>query len=212
MDINCQNFFYNDLSIMLAENIANSLQKSKKKDAGYLNWIYPCRILNDYSQVEWQYEVVRDDSDFIRQRGFDIWASAGANIFDEPSISMTIILPKNTWLKKNRINFANLVGVAAHEIHHLAQNIDDSYYEVDASKYLSKIKKPTNRIRYLLDPVEIGAFKVGFRAESMLSGRAEKSIILEYLDNFSLSKRSATIIANAWLEADFGVFNHNLMR
>ena len=127
-------------------------------------------------------------------------------------VRSTLILPKNSWLKKNKIDFPNLVGVAAHEIHHLAQNTDDSYYEVSACKYLSKIKEPTNRIRYLLDPVEIGAFKVGFRAESILSGRTEKSIMLEYLDNFSLSKRSATIIANAWLEADFGVFNHNLMR
>ena len=212
MDINCQNFFYSDLAIMLAENIINSLQKSKKKSSGYLNWVYPCRILNDDTQVEWSYDIIRDDSEFIRQRGFDIWASAGANIFDEPSISMTIILPKNSWLKKNRIDFANLVGVAAHEIHHLAQNTDDSYYEVSVSEYLSKFKKPSNRIRYLLDPTEIGAFKVGFRAESILSGRTEKSIMLEYLDNFSLSKRSAEIIANAWLEADFGVFNHNLTR
>ena len=129
---------------------------------------------------------------------------AGRDYFDEPSIGITIVLPKGRHQRKVSIDRAELFDVVSHELHHLAQNIENNTY--------SRRSSEKGRLSYFLDPFEIEAFHIGIRAHSSLTGKSFREVALAYLKKTwpDAAVEQIERVINAWLNADFGAFHANL--
>lgn len=205
----CNDFFYKEESVIIADAILDSLSKGILSFDGLIDWQYNCNILNSSAVFEWRFNVIRDDSDFIKENGYDIWASAGANECDDPSVHITIILPKGKWAKKAEIDRAVLIGVAAHEIHHIAQNTEENaFFETNDNEF--NFTDPSKRLKYLVSSVEVEAFMIGFRAESYFSGVPEVEIMRTYLTHLQISNRDIEKIINIWASTEFEVLRTNI--
>ena len=77
-----------------------------------------------------------------------------------------------------KYKYAEIAGVVAHELHHLTQNFDIAI----------RPKEYSPIVNYFLNPIEIEAFHIGFRAEADISDKTIDACIRKYLDNF-LKKR-----------------------
>ena len=206
-DINVFNesFFYKEESFKIAQRLIESLAMGFEDYNGYIPWEYNHSILNNENFISWTYNIIRDDSEFIKKRGFDIWASAGPDEYDEPSIHVTFVIPKGKWIKKINIPFPTLVGVIAHEIHHLAQNNPKLLIETSPNKDENICEK----MKYFLDPIEVEAFHIGFRAESILSGVSSKVLMTDYLKCF-LDDYQISHVLNSWLNPSFNIIKESL--
>lgn len=210
MQINEETFFYKEATEQLAETIEFLLLEGEKEGEGYFKWIYPVAILNDEEYFDWSFSVNKVEG--LKKGDYVISGLAGANESDIPSIHITITLPKGSWIKKHNVCMATLRGVIAHEIHHLAQNTDDSGHTEICHPLLEKIEERVGNAAYLLSQSEIEAFKIGARAESFYSGQSQKEIMLEYIEGFGLERKDALSITNAWLNTKFKVIETNIRR
>ena len=208
MNIQEETFFYREMTEKIAEVIESSLSEGAIYQEGIILWDYPISILNDELAIDWTFEVVKDET--LRKNDYVLSASAGANESDMPSIHIFITLPKGSWVKKHNVCPAALRGVIAHEIHHLAQNSEESNFFSESHSLIKKIDNA--RVSYLLCSLEIEAFKIGARAESFYSGKPQREIMLEYLMTFDMCKDDASQIADVWMSTSFPAFKENLRR
>lgn len=204
-----RNFFYKEEAEEIADCILSLLSQGTSEFEDYIHWRYDCPILNDSNIIIWSFNILKDDSDFIKQYKYDIWATAGANESDEPSIHVTIILPKRQWIKNQKIKREALIGVISHEIHHIAQN---NFDDVDNSNFLyeNSFVNPTKKILYLISDIEIEAFNIGARAESFYSGKDEAEIMMNYLICLNINDSDAKKIINIWANTQFEILRKNL--
>ena len=202
INLNDEKFFYEEISRSVAEQIICLASKGIDMFLEYEVWEYDIDIAeNEYEKpiIKWVYNVARVPAKVFEESGrsYDLTATAGYDECGELSIYIKLVLKKGAWLKKVEIDYAELVGVIAHEIHHITQNDKDilrvPYQGDDDNKV----------IQYLLEPAEIEAFHIGFRAQCAISGEDMKTAMLAYLAYRELNSKQLDEVVNAWINVVF---------
>ena len=174
MDIHDQNFFYQEAAEDVVTSILGLCKQGIKSFESHECWPYAIPISTDeedYRHFNWKFEVFRSDE--LSDEAYDLIGFAGRDCFDEPSIEIGVVLPKGKHQKKTDLCRASLFDVVCHELHHLAQNIDNNHY--------SRPSKEEGKISYFLDPFEIEAFHIGTRAHAAMSGLEFDEIARSYV-------------------------------
>ena len=112
------------------------------------------------------------------------------------------------------MSYAELFGTVAHELHHIAQNTEESNIKV-YPLFKSEVKEEDideTVMQYFLSPVEVGAFHIGFRAQCAISGEGMKEAMYHYLSHQDLSDAQKLKIVSAWLNPTFDAVIENLKR
>ena len=206
MEINPHNpnFYYNDLTKELTDIIWVNLKNGIKSSDGYIQWSYSnARLLEDHKWFNFNFNVVRSKH---MLSDYDIWASAGPDSCYEPTVSFSFVLKKGSHVKRHKIPYAELFGTVAHELHHLAQNNEENA----AMSAIVYNEDDPSVMKYFLDPTEIGAFHIGFRAQASISGESLTSIMLKYLRYQKLAQAQKHYIVDQWLNPDFETLIGNL--
>ena len=104
-------------------------------------------------------------------------------------------MQERKWIKNYDYDYAQVIGVIAHELHHLTQDFE-----------LSDYSTPENIVDYFLNPIEVEAFHIGFRAESNQNLEPIENCIKRYLDNFlkdnRITKKEYENIVVKWLKPE----------
>ena len=194
-------FYYNDLTHLITNEIITSIEKGISGVEGYARWKYPVFIDAEDDLIDWSFNVQYVDD--VPGRTFDVWASAGFNEDYIPEVTFTIVLPRGTALKDADIDYPELFGSVAHELHHIAQkNEGICEYEGETDN---------DQVRYYLNPTEIPAFHIGFRAQCALSGADMETEMRSYLSLQNINKEETKLIIESWLNPSFEIAESNLL-
>jgi hypothetical protein len=171
--INELSFYYNELSEKITEEIICNLSDGIKWDQTQFEWPYDLMIDKEenlrYFNFTFTVERIPKE-DFIKN---DIVASSGLDEACMPHIKIHMLMEERKWIKNHDYDYAQVMGVISHELHHLTQDFD-----------LVDYKMSENIVDYFLNPIEVEAFHVGFRAESDQNSEPIENCIKRYLDNF----------------------------
>ena len=203
--INKKDFYYNKLASKISNDIFDNLNDGIKWDQTQYEWPYDLKIdkEEDFRYLNFSYAVERiPKKDFIKN---DIIGSSGLDEICMPHIKIHMLMQKGKWIKNHDYEYSQVIGVIAHELHHLTQDFELVDYVM-----------PDTIIDYFLNPIEIEAFHVGFRAESSQSGKSIEECIRKYLDNFlsddRITKKEYENIVVKWLKPEIkllkGVINN----
>ena len=194
-------FYYNDLSQSIADEILSALKSGVSSSRAYALWKYPIFIDAEDDLIEWTFDVQYVDD--VGNRSFDVWASSGFNEDYIPEVTFTIVLPRGVALQDNNIDYAELFGAVAHELHHIAQkNEGICEYEGETDN---------DQVRYYLNPTEIPAFHIGFRAQCALSGADMETEMRSYLSGQDVDTDETELIIGAWMNPSFEIAQENLL-
>ncbi len=194
-------FYYNDLSQSITDGILEALKSGVSSSRAYALWEYPIFIDAEDDLIEWTFDVQYVDD--VGSRSFDVWASAGFNEDYIPEVTFTIVLPRGAALEDNNIDYAELFGAVAHELHHIAQkNEGTCEYEGETDN---------DQVRYYLNPTEIPAFHIGFRAQCALSGADMETEMRSYLSGQEIDSDETELIIGAWMNPSFEIAQENLL-
>ena len=194
-------FYYNDLSSSIADEILSALKSGVTSSRAYALWEYPIFIDAEDNLIEWTFDVQYVDD--VGSRSFDVWASAGFNEDYIPEVTFTIVLPRGAALEDSNIDYAELFGAVAHELHHIAQkNEGTCEYEGETDN---------DQVRYYLNPTEIPAFHIGFRAQCALSGADMETEMRSYLLLQDIDTDETELIIGAWMNPNFEIAEANLL-
>ena len=194
-------FYYNDLSSSIADEILSALKSGVTSSRAYALWEYPIFIDAEDDLIEWTFDVQYVDD--VGSRSFDVWASAGFNEDYIPEVTFTIVLPRGAALEDSNIDYAELFGAVAHELHHIAQkNEGTCEYEGETDN---------DQVRYYLNPTEIPAFHIGFRAQCALSGADMETEMRSYLLLQDIDTDETELIIGAWMNPNFEIAQENLL-
>ena len=205
VNIDDKSFFYQKPAETIVESILELFQKGIKDFESYEMWPYDIPISSkeeDYRYFNWTMNVVRSD---VSNFKYSLFGIAGRDYADEPSIGITVVLPRGKHMKKIKIDRSELFDVVAHELHHLAQNMDNN-------TYMKGSKHHTGKLAYLLDPYEIEAFHIGIRAQSRLSGKSFEAITRDYIQSTwpESTKSQVDRVYAAWRDTSFPAFKQNM--
>ena len=197
---NDPNFYYNDLSRSIADEILSALKSGISSSRAYALWEYPIFIDAEDDLIEWTFDVQYVDD--VGSRSFDVWASAGFNEDYIPEVTFTIVLPRDVALEDNNIDYAELFGAVEHELHHIAQKNEGTCdYEGETDN---------DQVRYYLNPTEIPAFHIGFRAQCALSGADMETEMRSYLSGQEIDADETELIIGAWMNPSFEIAEANI--
>ena len=204
IDVTNQSFFYQETAQPIVDAIIRLMKEGTKEYDSYSAWVYDTSISDEYEDFEhfnWNMEVARNP---CKDFEYSLFGIAGRDGCDEPSITITIVLPKGRHQKSIILDYAELYDVVSHEIHHLAQNIDNNTYSM-TQNYKEK------KLTYLLDPFEIESFHIGIRAHSAISGKSFYDISRKYIISTwpEDSEEQIKQVIDAWQHTDFPVFRNN---
>ena len=198
---NDPSFYYNDMSRSIADEILKALSAGVSSSRAYALWEYPIFIDAEDDLIEWAFDVQYVDD--VGSRSFDVWASAGFNEDYIPEVTFTIVLPRGVALEDNSIDYAELFGAVAHELHHIAQKNEGTCdYEGETDN---------DQVRYYLNPTEIPAFHIGFRAQCALSGADMETEMRSYLSGQEINADETELIIGAWMNPSFEIAQENLL-
>ena len=193
--INNLNFYYNKLATKITDDIFDNLNDGIKWDQTQYEWMYDLKIdkEEDFQYLNFSYEVERiPKKDFIKN---DIIGSSGLDEICMPHIKIYMLIQEKKWIKNYDYEYSQVVGVIAHELHHLTQDFDLIEYQM-----------PDNLVEYFLNPIEVEAFHIGFRAESAQTDESIETRIRKYLDNFlhdnRITKQEYENIVVKWLKPE----------
>ena len=194
MNLFCNDFFYNELTEQIAKDIELCLPEGVKKKDFYRFWPYATELLDNSRSVYVKWSIVRSDT---MEQQWDLYGFAGPNGSHEPSIEILIVLKKGAWQKKANVDGGALRNVIAHELHHLAQNIDTG--------------PPKDPFDYFTSVHEAEAFRLGFRAQSKYSNVSEQQLMVDYLRPRvkcgELTDLQMDKIINVWNNVDWRLVN-----
>ena len=204
IDIKDPRFFYQDVAESIVESILGLFEEGIKSFESYEPWPYSIPISSpeeDIGYFNWRMNVAR--SQHIPDTGYDLYGLAGRDYADEPSIDITIVLPPRKHQKKIAIRKPEIFEVVSHEIHHLAQNIDNNTHMRSTGH--------TGKLAYFLDPYEIEAFHIGVRARASLTGESFESIAKNYIRKTwkEGTRKQIDDICQAWKDTSFPAFYRN---
>lgn len=193
--INENSFYYNELATKITDDIFENLNYGIKYDHTQYEWPYDLSIDKEENlcYMNFTYFVDRIPSHEFTKN--DIIGSSGLDEICIPHIKIHMLMEERKWIKSRYYDYAQVLGVIAHELHHLAQDFD-----------LVDYRMPDNLIDYFLNPIEVEAFHVGFRAESAQSNKTIEHCIRKYLDSFlnddRITKKEYENIVVKWLKPE----------
>lgn len=173
VQLNKTDFYYNELAKNIADDIFENLKLGIKYDQTQYEWPYELLIdvEPDVKYFNFTFSIERiPKKHFIKN---DIIATSGLDEFMMPHIKMQMLFEEKKWIKKHNYSYDQVIGVVSHELHHLTQDFD-----------LVEHSESKSFVDYFLNPIEVEAFHIGFRAESAYSGNSIEECIKKYLDNF----------------------------
>jgi hypothetical protein len=174
--INKQDFYYNELVHEITDDIIENLLLSIRYDQKQYHWPYNLKIDDEEEYLNFTYSTRRILSkNFIKN---DITGSSGLDECCLPHVKIQMLLQERKWMRNHDYKYSQIAGVVAHELHHLTQDFSLVNYSFGESI-----------VEYFLNPIEIEAFHVGFRAEANLSSVAIEDCIKRYLGNYLNDKR-----------------------
>ena len=201
--INKKDFYYNNLVHQITEDILENLSLSINYDQTQYVWPYDIKIDDEEEYINFTYSVSRiPTNQFIKN---DIIGSSGLDECCLPHIKIQMLTQERKWIKNHNYKYSEIANVVAHELHHLTQ--DFSLVDYNFGETI---------VDYFLNPIEIEAFHIGFRAESCLSSKSIEDCIRYYLnfylnDNRITDKEYEKILVN-WLNPEIkllkGVINN----
>jgi hypothetical protein len=193
--INEKNFYYNELSNKITDDIFENLNYGIKWDQTQYEWPYDISIdkEEDLRYMNFTYSVNRVPSDEFTKN--DIVGCSGLDEICIPHVKIHMLIEERKWIKSQYYDYAQVLGVISHELHHLAQDFD-----------LVEYSAPENLVDYFLNPIEVEAFHIGFRAESDQSNKSIEECIRKYLNNFlnddRITKKEYENIIVKWLKPE----------
>jgi hypothetical protein len=194
-------FYYNDLTHLITNEIIEQIEAGVSSVEGYARWQYPIFIDAEDDLINWGFDIQYVDD--VPGRTFDVWATAGFNEDYIPEVTFTIVLPRGTRLQDAVIDYPELFGSVAHELHHIAQkNEGICEYEGETDN---------DQVRYYLNPTEIPAFHIGFRAQCALSGADMETEMRSYLSLQNINSEETELIVEAWMNPSFEIAEANLL-
>jgi hypothetical protein len=194
-------FYYNDLTHLITNEIIEQIEAGVSSVEGYARWQYPIFIDAEDDLINWGFDIQYVDD--VPGRTFDVWATAGFNEDYIPEVTFTIVLPRGTRLQDAVIDYPELFGSVAHELHHIAQkNEGICEYEGETDN---------DQVRYYLNPTEIPAFHIGFRAQCALSGADMETEMRSYLSLQNINSEETELIVEAWMNPSFEIAEENLL-
>jgi hypothetical protein len=193
--INELSFYYNKLATKITDDIFDNLNDGIKWDQTQYEWPYDLLIdkEEDFNYLNFTYSVERiPEKDFIKN---DIIGSSGLDEACMPHVKINMLTKERKWIKNCDYDYSQVIGVVAHELHHLTQDFELVNYQM-----------PDNIVDYFLNPIEIEAFHIGFRAESGQNSEPIELPIKRYLENFLINglinqKEYEKILVN-WLKPE----------
>jgi len=196
IDISDPAFFYQNMAVGFADQILDVIKSNCKEYFDYSFWEYNHPIDSEDMTVGIKLNVVRSKACTSK---YDIWASAGLDESAELCVNITVVMPPKVWQKNVSIDKAELVGILSHELHHIAQsNCLDSYP--------ANMKK--GKMSYFLDPFEVEAFHIGFRAQSFFSGESFEDLASRYIELTApnLDRDKINFVVKTWQQTKFEMF------
>lgn len=193
--VNNLGFYYNKLAIKIADDIFENLNDGIKWDQTQYEWPYDLLIdkEEDSRYLNFTYSVERiTHEDFIKN---DMIGSSGLDEAYMPHVKIKMLMQERKWIKNHDYDYAQVIGVVAHELHHLVQDFE-----------LVDYRMPDNIVDYFLDPIEVEAFHIGFRAESAQKLEPIENCIKRYLNNFlncnAINQKEYEKILVNWLKPE----------
>jgi hypothetical protein len=182
INLNDTNFYYNDLTMKILNQVQTNIISGNRKFEKYTHWDYPIAILNNWQTFKYEYDIIRESKD--QWYDFDIVGSSGPDESHEPSIQLSFLVKKGMWIRNAMKHFGNakIANVIAHELHHLAQNIE--CIPIADIESIPRHMRENPYVNYFLNPYEREAYHIGFRAESDISGRSLRYCIHDYLYSY----------------------------
>lgn len=167
----------------------------------YEPWEYDtdiCKDDDDVAILKWVYNIHRTPHEMFEESGrsYDLIATAGYDECGEISIYITVVIKQGAWLKKIDVDYAELLGVVSHEIHHITQSEDLLSLPYNG-------ESDNEELIYFLEPSEVEAFHIGFRAQCSVSGEDMRTAILAYLAYRALSDKQKDLVVDTWTNATF---------
>jgi hypothetical protein len=202
INLNNKDFFYEEISKSIADQIIHLMSRGIDQFLEYEVWEYDIDIADcEYEKpiIKWVFNVSRVPHDVfaVSGRDYDVVATAGYDECGELSIYLTVLLKKGAWIKKAKLDYAEIVGVVAHEIHHITQNEKP----ILTAQYDGDDDHPD--MQYFLEPSEVEAFQIGFRAQCSISGEDMRTAMLSYLAYRELNQNQLNEIVETWLNVEF---------
>jgi hypothetical protein len=145
-------------------------------------WPYKkIRLTEGEEYLNFTYNVNRIKKD--NWKGNDIRGSSGPDYCGYPHITLEFMYKARKWIKTHDYEESIVGNVIAHELHHLAQNIRN-INNLETIESIPRHMRENPYVKYFLNPYEIEAYQVGFRAESDISGRTVGQCIDRFLENY----------------------------
>ena len=198
--INKLNFYYNEVTKKITNDILDNLEMSISYDQTQYDWPYDLKIdEEEFYYFNFTYSIERIPKKYFIKN--DITGTSGLDECCMPHVKINMLLQERKWMKNHNYKFAEIANVVAHELHHLTQDI--AYFSIEGVEDKPRHIRENPYVKYFLMPAEIEAYHIGFRAESDLSGKSIEYCIKKYLDNHlnakNLNKHEYENILVNWL-------------
>ena len=203
MNLNNKDFYYNELTHKITDEIIQGLHAGINFEQLHYHWPYKkIKLVDDEEYFNLTYHVSRIKKD--KWKGNDIRGSSGPDYCGYPHIELEFIYKERKWIKSHDFKFSSIINVVAHELHHIAQNIQ--HLNMHGIEDIPRHMRENPYVKYFLNPYEIEAFKIGFRAESDVTGKTINECIELYLENYLqsnlINKKEFEAICVNWLNTE----------
>lgn len=203
MNLNDYKFYYNDLTNKITTEILEGISSGINFEHLHYYWPYKkIKLVNEEEYLNLTYHIERiKKQDW---KGNDIRGSSGPDYCGYPHITIEFIYKERKWIKNHDFKERLIANVVAHELHHIAQNIES--FNQHGCENIPRHMRENPYVKYFLNPYEIEAYQIGFRAESDYSGDTIEKCIERYLSHYKLSKiisqKEYEFIFVKWLNAE----------
>jgi hypothetical protein len=203
LNLNDNNFYYNDLTHTVTNDILQGLNCGINLEQLHYYWPYKkIKLVNEEEYFNLTYHVSRIKKD--KWKGNDIRGSSGPDYCGYPHIELEFLYKERKWIKNHDYKFGSVINIVAHELHHIAQNIQ--HFSIHGIEDIPRHMRENPYVKYFLNPYEVEAYHVGFRAESAMTGKAILTCIENFLENYLkinlINKKEFDIICVNWLNVE----------
>ena len=203
MNLDNKNFYYNKLTHTITKDILDGLSSGISFEQLHYYWPYKSiRIVDNEEYLNFTYQVSRIKKE--SWKGDDIRGSSGPDHCGYPHIELEFLYKERAWIKNHKYKEWMIANVVAHELHHIAQNIQ--HFNIHEIEDIPRHMRENPYVKYFLNPYEVEAYQIGFRAESNISGKSIEQCIERFLSNYLKSKIISNEEYNAifvnWLNVD----------
>jgi len=169
-------FYYEKIAKEITNYILDDLELGIKEDQYQFEWPYKdIKLYNNEEYINFYFGIERIKSE--DWQGEDIYASAGVDMCDFPSVEIYFKFKERSWIKNHQYRYEQIMTVVSHELHHLTQEIKEDTFNPSTDTVF----------KYFMNQYEAEAFFIGFTAESDYTGREREDCMRDFLNNFNKS-------------------------